>query len=70
LIDFYRFLYGIEDSYRKRKLERLISVSTADIAAAFKSLGSRTASGTVVIAGMKTAEQAAKKLGADILMLP
>ncbi|MDR0324150.1 MAG: insulinase family protein [Treponema sp.] len=69
LIDFYRFLYGIEDSYRKRKLERLISVSTEDIASAFASLGSRTASGTVVIAGVKTAEQAAKALGTEVKML-
>jgi Zn-dependent M16 (insulinase) family peptidase len=66
LVDFYRFLYGIEDSYRKRKLERLISVSTADIAAAFSALGSRKITGTVIIAGAKSAEQAAKALGTEV----
>jgi Zn-dependent M16 (insulinase) family peptidase len=70
LVDFYRFLYRIEDSYRKRKLERLASVSTADITDAFDSLRSRTVSGRVVIADEKTAEQAAKALGAEVQMLP
>jgi len=70
LVDFYRFLYGIEGSYRRRKLERLVSVSTADIADVFASLGSRTESGKVVIAGVKTAEQAAKTLGTELQMLP
>jgi len=70
LIDFYRFLYDIEDSYRKRKLERLIAVSTTDIEEAFKALGSRQAKGTVIITGVKTAEQAAKALGTEVQMLP
>jgi len=70
LIDFYRFLYGLEDSYRRRKLERLVSISTADIAAAMESFSSKTVTGTVVIAGEKTAEQAAKALGVDVQMLP
>jgi Zn-dependent M16 (insulinase) family peptidase len=68
-IDFFRFLYGVEDSYRKRKLERLVSVSTADITAAFTSLGSRSATGTVVIAGEKEAEKIAKALGAEVTPL-
>ncbi|MDR2595944.1 MAG: peptidase M16, partial [Treponema sp.] len=67
--DFSRFLYGIEDSYRKRRLERLISVSTEDIAKAFTSLGSRPATGTVIIAGIKAAEQAAKTLGTEVQTL-
>jgi len=69
LIDLYRFLYGIEDSYRKRKLERLVAVSTADIAEAFASIGSRDVTGQVVIAGVKKAEEAAKALGAEVQML-
>jgi Zn-dependent M16 (insulinase) family peptidase len=69
-IDFFRFLYGVEDSYRKRKLERLVSVSTADIESAFNSLGSREKTGTVVIAGVKMAEQAAKALGTEVQVLP
>jgi Zn-dependent M16 (insulinase) family peptidase len=70
LVDFYRFLYRIEDSYRKRKLERLASVSTADIVSAFDSLRSRTVTGRVIIADEKTAEQAAKALGTEAQMLP
>jgi len=70
LVDFYRFLYGVKDIYRKNKLERLISISTKDIKAAFESLGSRAASSPVVIAGVKTAEEAAKTLGVEVQMLP
>ena len=69
LVDFYRFLYGIDESYQKRKLERLISVSTADIETAFNSLGSRVTSPPVIIAGVKKAEEAAKTLGTDVQML-
>jgi len=70
LVDFYRFLYGVEDIYRKNKLERLVSVSTDDIKAAFASLGSRETSSPVVIAGIKAAEEAAKTLGVQVQMLP
>jgi Zn-dependent M16 (insulinase) family peptidase len=69
LVDFYRFLYGIEDSYRKRKIERLVSVYISDIASVYESLGARTATGRVVIAGEKTAEQAAKTLGTEVQYL-
>jgi len=70
LVDFYRFLYGIDDSYRKRRKERLISVSTDDIETVFKSFGSRSKSAPVIIAGIKKAEEAAKTLGVDVQMLP
>ena len=70
LVDFYRFLYGVEDSYLQRKLERLVSVSVSDIAAAFASLGSRKTSGPIIIAGVKKAEEAAKALGTDVKTLP
>jgi Zn-dependent M16 (insulinase) family peptidase len=69
VIDFYRFLYGIEESYRRRKLERLISVSTADVEAVFNSFSSRAVSKPVIIAGVKRAEEAAKKLGTNVQML-
>ena len=69
-IDFNRFLHGIEEPYRKRSMERLISLSVADMSAAFSSLGSRTASGQVIITGLKNAEQAAKALGTEVIMLP
>jgi len=70
LVDFYRFLYGIEDSYRKNKLERLVSVTSKDIAAAFAAFGSKKKSSPVIIAGVKDAEEAAKALGVDVKMLP
>ena len=70
LVDFYRFLYGIEDSYRQRKLERLVSVSISDIESAFSSLGSRKTYGPVVIAGVKKAEEASKALGTEVQTLP
>ena len=70
LVDFFRFLSGIEDSYRKRKLERLIALSADDIAAALGALASQNAANTVIITGVKSAEQAAKALGLEPKMLP
>jgi presequence protease len=69
-MDFSRFLAGVDDSYRKRRIERLVSISAADIKAAFSSLGKRPATGSVIIAGTKAAEQAAKALGTDVQALP
>jgi Zn-dependent M16 (insulinase) family peptidase len=70
LTDFFRFLYGIEDGYRKRKLERLIAVSSGDIAAAFRALAAQGSGRGVIIAGAKSAEQAAKALGTEVQTLP
>ncbi|MDR0320692.1 MAG: insulinase family protein [Treponema sp.] len=70
LVDFYRFLYGIEDNYRKNKLERLISVTSADIETALASFGSRKTSAPVIIAGVKKAQEAAKALGVEAQILP
>jgi len=69
LVDFYRFLYGIEDTYRQKKLERLVSISEDDIADAFKALALKQKSGPVVIAGVKKAEEAAKALGVEVKRL-
>ena len=69
LVDFYRFLYGIEDTYRQKKLERLISISEDDITEAFKALALKQKSGPVVIAGVKKAEEAAKALGVEVKRL-
>jgi len=70
LVDFYRFLYGIEDGYRKRKLERLVSVSSTDITNAFNAFNEKQKSPAVIIAGEKKAEEAAKALGTQVQMLP
>ena len=70
LIDFFRYLYGIEDSYRQRRLQRLIGISSQDISEALDVLATQDASCPVIIAGVKAAEQAAKALGAEVKMLP
>ena len=69
LIDFNRFLYGIDENYRRKRLERLVSLSTSDIEAIFNSFNSRPASPPVIIAGVKKAEEAAKALGVNVQML-
>ncbi|MCL2186144.1 MAG: insulinase family protein [Treponema sp.] len=70
VLDFIRFLYGYEDCFRKRKLERLINLSADDISNAFTSLSSRTQKGPVIIGGTKIAEQAAAALGTEVKILP
>jgi Zn-dependent M16 (insulinase) family peptidase len=69
-IDFIRFLYGISDDYRQRKLRRIISVSSADIRETLNALGAQTPSCPVIITGTSAAEQAAKALGTDPYVLP
>jgi Zn-dependent M16 (insulinase) family peptidase len=71
--DFLRFLSRIDDGCRRRKLERLINISEDDISAALGGIVSQLASqkpSQVVIAGMNSAEQAAKALGVEVQMLP
>jgi len=68
--DFLRFLSRIDDGCRRRKLERLINISENDISAAVGGLASQKPSGCVVIAGMNSAEQAAKALGVEVQLLP
>jgi Zn-dependent M16 (insulinase) family peptidase len=69
--DFFRFLYGIEDSHREQKLERLINVSAEDIRKAAKRLAEQYTEGTsVLITGPRIAEAAAEKLNVMIRDLP
>jgi Zn-dependent M16 (insulinase) family peptidase len=68
--DFSRFLYGIEDLHRKRKLERLAAVDAGAVSAALKRLASQRAAAPVIVAGPAIAEQAAAKLGAELKTLP
>jgi Zn-dependent M16 (insulinase) family peptidase len=73
ITDFLRYISRIKDDYRKRRLERLISVSAEDLAAALDILASQCEQGPtsrVIITGMKDAEQAAKSLGAEVQTLP
>ncbi|MCL1992480.1 MAG: insulinase family protein [Spirochaetes bacterium] len=70
LMDFTRFLYGIENDYLERKLERLVAVSKGDIAAAFEELAVQKAQSPVIIGGAKIAEAAAAALGVEVKTLP
>jgi Zn-dependent M16 (insulinase) family peptidase len=73
ITDFLRYISRIEDDYRRRRLERLISVSSGDIAAALDTLTSQceqTPANRVIITGMKDAEQAAKAMGTEVQTLP
>ena len=70
LTDFFRFLSCIDNDYRKRRLQRLIAISENDISAALENLAHQSPAGTVIITGMKDAEQAAKALGTEVQELP
>jgi Zn-dependent M16 (insulinase) family peptidase len=73
LADCLRFLCGIEDRRRKAKLESIISVATAELAAAAERLAASGETGPgipTVIAGPADAEKAAAKLGVAIRTLP
>jgi Zn-dependent M16 (insulinase) family peptidase len=70
LADFSRFLYGIEDLQRKRKLERLVAVTGDQVTAALERLASQTASFPVIVAGPSIAEKAAAQLNTGVRVLP
>jgi Zn-dependent M16 (insulinase) family peptidase len=70
MTDFLRFLYGIEDAYRERKLKRLTAVSREEISAALRTLAARIPSCPVIVSGVKNAEQVAGKLGVEVKELP
>jgi Zn-dependent M16 (insulinase) family peptidase len=84
-LDFSRFLYGIEDTVRQRRLEKLVRVSGDEIAAVLNRLASQNASpqggpspggaspggpSPVIVAGTAVAEKAAKELGVTPKVLP
>ena len=71
LADFFRFLYGIEDRHRSRRLKDIIAVSEDQIDAAYRRLASETGHiWPVIIAGKTEAEKAAIKLGVEVRNLP
>jgi Zn-dependent M16 (insulinase) family peptidase len=73
IADFLRYISLIEDDYRRRRVERLISVSAGDIATALDTLASQceqVPASRVIITGIKDAEQAAKALGTEVQTLP
>ncbi|MDR1655148.1 MAG: insulinase family protein [Treponema sp.] len=68
--DFLRFLYGVSDKYRSRKLEGIISVRSEDLSAAAARLASQKPCRPVIIAGNALAEKAAAALGVRAAALP
>jgi Zn-dependent M16 (insulinase) family peptidase len=71
ITDFFRFLYGIEEEHRMRRLRAIIEVSPAEIAAVCRGLaGEKGPLYPVIIAGKSEAEKAALKLGVPVKELP
>jgi Zn-dependent M16 (insulinase) family peptidase len=70
--DFLRFLYGIDDPSRERKLRALADCSGKDLAAAAQRLAASRNSGAAlaIIAGPATAKEAAAALGTAVQELP
>ena len=68
---FLRFLYGIEDSHRLRRLKDIISVKMEDMIAVQERIASNTESvHPVILDGIASAEKAASHLNADLIILP
>ncbi|MDR2028037.1 MAG: insulinase family protein [Treponema sp.] len=66
LVDFFRFLYGIEDEHRARKLQFLVDLSAEELSAAAGRLAAHTAASfPVIIAGGPVAEKAAARFGVE-----
>jgi Zn-dependent M16 (insulinase) family peptidase len=69
IVDFLRFLYGIEDQHRSKKLRDMIGVSLEAIAQTAQRLASEETS-QVILAGSGIAEKAGAKLGLTVKKLP
>jgi Zn-dependent M16 (insulinase) family peptidase len=71
-LDFFRFLYGIEDSHRSRRLASVIAAKEEETAAVLRRLASQMESPgcPVVIAGRAQAEKAAARLNRGVKELP
>ncbi|MDR2053586.1 MAG: insulinase family protein [Treponema sp.] len=69
--DFLRFLYGIDDRHRERKLRALVNSSGAELAEAAQRLaGTAGRQALSIIAGPAAAKEAAARLGVDVQELP
>jgi Zn-dependent M16 (insulinase) family peptidase len=67
---FLRFLYGVEEVHRRRKLKRLIAVTGEQVTEALRRLAAQSVPAPVILAGPSTAEKAAKALGVGVRELP
>ena len=71
LVDFLRFLIGIEDSHRSARLKELVAVTADQIDTVLKRLANDTEPAyPVIIAGKAEAEKAASRLGTEPGILP
>ena len=73
LADCLRFLYGIEDRFRKAKLESIVSITAKELAAAAERLAASWETGPGILTaltGTADAEKAAAKLGTETRTLP
>jgi Zn-dependent M16 (insulinase) family peptidase len=75
IIDFSRFLYGVEHCHREQKLRDLIGISEEEVAGAARMLAESAASPViprtpVIIAGGAAAKEAAGRLGVEPRELP
>jgi Zn-dependent M16 (insulinase) family peptidase len=72
LLDFCRFLYGVEDSHRSRRLKSVIAVREAETAAVLRRLASLAEGpgSPVIITGRAQAEKAAARLNCEVKELP
>jgi Zn-dependent M16 (insulinase) family peptidase len=68
--DFIRFLYGVDDDMRLRKLSWLIEVKEEEIAKVLRGLANQEGKSPVIIADPGIAEKAAKELGVGVTPLP
>ena len=71
IVDFFRFLYGIEDNHRRKRLKGIIDLTEEQIVAARKRLAAETGcNNAVIITGSSEAEKIAARLGVKVWNLP
>jgi Zn-dependent M16 (insulinase) family peptidase len=71
IIDFLRFLYGIEDIHRSRRLRNLIALQPEDIGKVIENLAAQDGNRfPVILAGKGAAEKTAAQIGAEVIELP
>jgi Zn-dependent M16 (insulinase) family peptidase len=68
--DFIRFLYGINDEMRSRRLQWLIDLRGGEMTEALRRLAGQDVKTAAIIAGPAAAEKAAKDLGVTVKTLP
>jgi Zn-dependent M16 (insulinase) family peptidase len=69
--DFFRFLAGVEDYHREKKLRSLIALGAGELIGAAEGLARSTGGApAVIIAGNSAGEKAARALGTEVRELP